>query len=143
MRSFKLCFIYLIAAFFLCCNVYAVSVLHASTSNSHSPSKAAIGGDIVSTYTSTVSSVNFASYDVMYLDEHSTAAMFSGYEASIRSAMNAGTLGLVAEFCPVAILNNILGISLVTAAAGATLTVTSAGSTSPIITGTGLSGGQL
>lgn len=141
MRYSKIYFTLLLAAFFLCCNAYGVSVLHVSTSNSHSPTKAAVGGDIVATYVTGLSGVNFSAYDVIYVDEHSTAAMFSGYESAIRSAMNSGYVGFVAEYCPVEIMNNIFGMSLVSATAGSALTVTSAGSTHPIITGSGLSNG--
>lgn len=55
----------------LCCQLYAVSVLHVGDV-SHSPTKAAISGDIVGTVKTSLSGVNFASYDVLYIDEHAS-----------------------------------------------------------------------
>jgi hypothetical protein len=112
----------------------------------HDPSPGNIHGDFSFTFVSNLTGVNFANFDVIYIDEHVGVSSFSGREVDVRNAMLAGNLGLAAEVGTIANANSsmrtILGSLTVSEVfSSGTATLTPSGAAHPIFTGSGISGG--
>jgi len=127
--------------------VQAVTINVLDNDSNHAVASA---GSVNATYVSSLSGVNLANYDAIYIDEHSSSFL-SGYETAIRNTMMTKSLGLVVEFTgatQLSQISTILGFSpaISTVADNYAGTIgafalTAAGSSHMTFTGTGLEGG--
>ena len=142
MRSFKFLLIMLaLFAIITGANAAAVKVLTMGSNGSHMPSFASINNDIINTVATSLSGINLNDYDVLYFHEHPFSFTSSDFSA-IRSAVNSG-VGLVAEYTPIANLNNIFNSSIAVTGTGTTLSNTTEGASHSTVTGVGLQNGQV